>query len=98
MHVWFQYLSIFSFLFCIFLQCPSFIFILLIQPLFSFINAFIKFRFQSDSFENDSVTTPICNFEHPIDCGEIEEEEEETDPSAELLRLVEEEEKEIQPH
>ena len=41
--------------------------------------------------------TPICNFEYPIDCGEIEEEEVEIDPSMELLRLVEEEEKEIQP-
>ena len=42
--------------------------------------------------------TPLYNFEHPIDCGEGKEEEVEIDPSTKLLRLVEEEEKEIQPH
>ena len=47
--------------------------------------------------------TPICNFEHPISSGKIEEEEkeeeeEEINPFAEFVRLVEEEKKEIQPH
>ena len=39
--------------------------------------------------------TLICNFEHPIDCDEIEKEEREIDPSTKLLRLVKEKEKEI---
>ena len=90
--------SIFIYLFLFVLYFPSisiFYFYLAYPIPFSFLNAFIKFRFQSDSIENDSVTTPMCNFEHPIDCGEIEEDEEETNPSVELLRLVEEKEKEI---
>ena len=63
--------------------------------IFSFIYAFIKLRFQNDSIKNDSVITPICNFEHPIDCDEIEEEKIEIYSSIEILRLVKEEEKEI---
>ena len=39
--------------------------------------------------------TPICNFKHPINCNEIEEEEAEINPFSKLLRIIKEEEKEI---
>ena len=54
--------------------------------------------FKSDSIDNDSVMTLICNFENPIGCVEIEEEKDEIDPFIKLLRLFKEKEKEIQPH
>ena len=90
------HLFIFSFLFYIF---PLNSILYFTYPIiFSFLYDFIKFRFQSDAIKNDNVMTPMCNFEHFIDYDEIEKENEEIDPSVEFIRLVEEEEKEIQPH
>ncbi|KAG2394489.1 RNA-directed DNA polymerase-like protein [Vigna angularis] len=54
-----------------------------------------KCRYDNESFENNNVDIP--NFEHPIDNTE-DDYEDDPEPSPELLRLVEQESKEIKPH
>ncbi|XP_052736650.1 uncharacterized protein LOC128197859 [Vigna angularis] len=51
--------------------------------------------YDNESFENNNVDIP--NFEHPIDNTE-DDYEDDPEPSPELLRLVEQESKEIKPH
>ncbi|XP_052728595.1 uncharacterized protein LOC128195360 [Vigna angularis] len=51
--------------------------------------------YDNESFENNNVDIP--NFEHPIDNTE-DDYEDDSEPSPELLRLVEQESKEIKPH
>ncbi|XP_052726214.1 uncharacterized protein LOC108332575 [Vigna angularis] len=51
--------------------------------------------YDNESFENNNVDIP--NFEHPVDNTE-DDYEDDPKPSPELLRLVEQESKEIKPH
>ncbi|XP_052736677.1 uncharacterized protein LOC128197875 [Vigna angularis] len=51
--------------------------------------------YDNESFENNNVNIP--NFEHPVDNTE-DDYEDDPEPSPELLRLAEQESKEIKPH
>ena len=54
-------------------------------------------RSNSDKLESDNASTASGNFEFPVDQTD-EGVESDSEPSPELLRLVEQEAKEIQPH
>jgi len=52
-------------------------------------------RYDNECFENNNVDIP--NFEHPVDNME-DDYEDDPEPFPELMRLVEQESKEIKPH
>ena len=87
---WINHLSFSYYLFFTFI-------ITLLIPLSFLMPTHNKCRSESDSFENDNAMILSPNFEHLIHHAD-EDDHESLEPSPELMRLLEQEAKEIQPH